>query len=328
MIIVKISTYDSDWPLLRQTPGKKGIWGNVQFFVNDDTVKECDYWIVYEGFSNIEKALCPKNNICFVSGEPPSKRQYKTGYIRQFAKVITCHRGMRHRNKIYWQQANPWHVGRRQINNRDIEFSKDYDELNSMDEIPKTKLISVICSNKIKIKGQRDRLQFVSFLKEYFKDKIDVFGRGIREIEDKWDAIAPYKYHVTLENSCYDDCFTEKLSDVFLAGTYPIYHGAGNIYSYFPEESLTCIDIYKPLEAVKTIEMVMENRYYEKYKLSIMESRKKVLDEYNLFPTIVDKIIKPDMNKNKVKVEITLKPEHYYGFRAIETTVRDIFKIK
>ena len=48
MYKIKISTQFPEWPLLRQTPGSKGIWDNCQFFVNQD-VEECDMWVVYEG---------------------------------------------------------------------------------------------------------------------------------------------------------------------------------------------------------------------------------------------------------------------------------------
>jgi hypothetical protein len=313
MIKVKISTYLTEWPFFRQTPGERGIWGDVQFFLNDDSIKESDYWIIYGGLSKIETAVCPKDNVVFFTVEPPSIKTYNNRYLRQFAKVITCHRNIKHKNKIYWQQGHPWHIGRKQINHRNIEFSKNYDELKSMGEICKTKLLSVISSSKTYTKGHRDRLKFVFFLKEYFEDKIDIFGRGINEIEDKWDAIVPYKYHISLENECYDNWVTEKLSDTFLAGSYPIYYGAGNIYSYFAKDSLTCINIYRPKDAVKEIKKVIANHYYEKYKSKILESKMKVLDEYNLFPTIVNKIINADIDTNKQKSEIILNPENFYG---------------
>ena len=41
MLKIKLSTGDN-WPFLRQTTGSKGIWGNCQFFVNDER-DESDY---------------------------------------------------------------------------------------------------------------------------------------------------------------------------------------------------------------------------------------------------------------------------------------------
>jgi len=41
MIKVNVSTPFPEWPLPRQTPGQTGIWGNCQFFVNQQ-LEECD----------------------------------------------------------------------------------------------------------------------------------------------------------------------------------------------------------------------------------------------------------------------------------------------
>jgi len=201
MYTVKISTQDNELPLLRQTPRWKGIWGNVQFFLNDSSIKRCDYWIIYEGISRREVAICPIDNVVLITGEPPSIKTYNPIFLAQFGKVITCHRVMGHKNKIYWQQALPWHIGRRQKDHKNIGFSKNYDELKNMNLSPtyKSKICSVISSNTILTQGHEDRVKFIESLKAHFGDRIDFFGRGINEVEDKWDAIAPYKYHISLE---------------------------------------------------------------------------------------------------------------------------------
>jgi len=80
-------------------------------------------------------------------------------------------------------------------------------------------------------------------VKDYFGERIDIFGRGINEIEDKWDALDRYKYHIALENSVVEDYWTEKLSDAYLAGCYPIYYGCPNIEKYFDISSLARINI-------------------------------------------------------------------------------------
>lgn len=309
MYIVKISAPFNEW--LRQTPSEKGIWKNAHFFVNDDSIKECDYWVVYEGLVKEETVFCPKENVILITGEPPSIKKYNKKFLRQFSKIITCHRNIEHDNIIYWQQALPWHIGRRQIDNQNIKFAKNYDYLRkiTLKATDKNKIFSVILSNKAFTQGHRDRIDFVKMLKNHFGDKIDIFGRGFKEVEDKWNAIAPYKYHIVLENSSLNDYWTEKLADAFLGESYPIYYGANNIYSYFSKNSLTKIDIHKPEEAIKIIEMVMEGNYQEKYKNEIIKSKNKILDEYNLFPTIISKIIVKDENQNYEKNKVVLKPE-------------------
>ena len=36
MLTVRISNTYPEWPLLRQTPGGKGVWGDCRFFINED----------------------------------------------------------------------------------------------------------------------------------------------------------------------------------------------------------------------------------------------------------------------------------------------------
>ena len=60
-----------------------------------------------------------------------------------------------------------------------------------------------------------------------------IFGKGINGFEDKWDTLRDYKYHIVIENSSFDDYWTEKLADNYLAECFPFYHGCKNINKYF-----------------------------------------------------------------------------------------------
>ncbi len=252
MIKVKLST--SPWPIVRQTPGQRGIWKDCEFFCNTD-IKQCDYWFVIEGtYKKRETTRCPQKNIIFIAGEPPTLKTYKSEFLRQFAAVISSDAHMDHPRVLLTQSGLPWHVGRRQRNHVNIEFTKDYDELAAMTDIPKTKLISIVSSAKTMSDGHQKRLAFARKLKGHFGDKIDLFGRGLDEIEDKWDALADYRYTVAIENSEVPHYWTEKISDAFLAGCHPIYHGCPNITDYFPEGALTAINIGNPDSAIAAIE--------------------------------------------------------------------------
>ena len=170
------------------------------------------------------------------------------------------------------------------------DYTKDYDELAAPPEIPKTKLLSVISSDKAQTAGHRRRLDFVRRLQEHFGDDIDVFGRGLRPFADKWDVLAPYQYHVALENSEFPDYWTEKLSDALLAGAYPFYGGCPNIGEYFPDAVLSRLDLSDPAGAIRTIERGMAEDRFEATEAARREAARRLLDEYNLFPTL-EKII-------------------------------------
>jgi hypothetical protein len=306
MIEVKLSTSSPEWPILRQTPSEKGVWGNCRFFANEE-VEDCDYWVVYEGLSKPEKSTCPKQNTLLITGESPTVKKYNPYFLKQFAAVITCQRSIKHPEVIYGQQALPWHVGRRQKGHVNISFTKDYDELKMITRFDKSKLISVISSDKSFTTGHRNRLQFVSKLVEHFGSNLDVFGRGVNEIEDKWDAIAPYKYHIVLENTSCQDYWTEKLSDAFLAGAYPFYYGCPNLSDYFPSAAYTAIDIDDFQGSVSAIEKTIADERYGRSISDILAARNLILDKYNLFPLVADYCSK--RGSFDPKVDITIKPE-------------------
>jgi hypothetical protein len=298
-------------PIIRQTPGGKGIWGNCHFFVDDDT-KECDWWVVFEGLDKKEKVKCPAGNTIFITGEPESIKKYNQKFINQFSYVITGRQDIKHKNIIRDQQALPWMAGI-SFDSKNKVWQKDtamnYDDLFKV-KPKKEKLISVISSNKAGTVGHKKRLKFVSELKKVFGDELDVFGRGLRDVADKWEAIAPYKYHIALENSAQQDYWTEKLADAFLAESYPIYYGCPNIYKYFPKNSLTTIDIYKTRASIKAIKKIItDNKYNESLKY-IKTAKNLILNKYNLFPFICN-IIKEKNSKQKIK-STTLYPVDKY----------------
>ena len=305
MQVALLSTSFADWPILRQTPRQRGIWSNCQFHTRLDG-RRLDYCVVYEELPETTSVHCSRDNTIFVTGEPPSVRVYNTKFLQQFGTVITCQRKLDHPRVIYAQTGLPWHVGRRCKNHTNISFTKDYDELKNVKHFSKHKLISVVCSNKTWTSGQKKRLDFVRKISVQMP-QIEVFGRGLRHIEDKWDAIAGYKYHVVLENEAYPDYWTEKLSDSFLGGAYPFYYGCPNISDYFPRGSFTSFDIGDIDGCKARIEDAIANSLYERSIGEILEARDLVLDKYNLFAMLSD--VCNRMDAGGERKDILLRPE-------------------
>lgn len=315
MIRVKIT--GSDFPLMRQLPAKMGIWEDAEFIHNDPTVRECDYWFIFDsdGLEHDGIAVCPRSHIFFVMGEAEGIHIYNKKFVQQFTNLITVQKIDYGVSNTYYDYFSPWFVG--------IDFGKEnisvdtcscsYDDLTAMEEIPKSKLISVISSNKTMSKGHCQRLKFVKKLKEHFGDSIDVYGRGIRDFGDKWSVLAPYKYHIAIENQMSDDYITEKLLDPFLAMSYPIYYGAPNVGEYFETGAYTSIDIGQPDKAINTIEQILQEDAYEKKLNAIKRVREKILNEYNIFAKMV-KIVNQNKN-NDIAVENIIYPEYRFGFK-------------
>jgi len=274
-------------PFVRQTPKSSGIWGDCRFYLNDETTN-CDWFVAYESIYQQEKINCSSENTIFITAEPPSVRKYNPDFLRQFNYVISSHSDIEHPNLLLTQQALPWRVGLKHQNGQTLRNGNDYDELAARGEIRKDKLMSVITSDKTITEGHKERIAFVNLLKDEFGDEVDIFGRGINTFADKWDVMAPYKYHISLENSQYNDYWTEKLSDVFLCRTYPIYYGCPNITDYFSNKSMSVIDIHKPAEAIRTIRKIIQDNTFEKSGNHLKQAQDLVLNKYNFFAMISD----------------------------------------
>lgn len=99
---------------------------------------------------------------------------------------------------------------------------------------PKTKLCSMISSNKSGTAGHLHRLQWAGKL----QSQLDFYGRGIKDFSKKEDVLADYMFSVTMENAKYSSYWSEKLLDCFLCGTVPIYHGAPNVGDFFVSDGI------------------------------------------------------------------------------------------
>ena len=314
MLRIKVTNPYTNWPLIRQTPNALGGWGECQFYINED-IDECDYWVIFDGLLKPEQTKCPPKNTIFIAIEFPAIRpQYNNVFLRQFGTIITYSRSIDHPRVIDTIAPFPWFAG---VDNTSAETSQhnfwDYNKLLTINSPNKTRLISVVSSNKNFTNGHRARLAFVDALHNHFGDEIDIFGRGIRDFPDKLDVLLDYKYHIAIENSVCHNGISEKLYDAFLGLTYPIYFGASNVYDYFSKQSLSVIDIKNPMVAIRKIEQIINEHTYEKSLAFIKESRSLVLNNYNLF-AMLDNFCCNDSkrtNMNEKKVTRILQEQSF-----------------
>lgn len=328
IIKVKISTPFPDWPLKRQTPGSSGKWKDCIFYINDDTT-ECDWWVVYDNLLQKETVSCPKENTIFITGEPPSIKKYDQKFLYQFNYIITSHNDIKHDNIVNSQQALPWMTG--------IKFDKDTKKWNTdnffnyndflLKKIEKTKLISIITTKKNNTPGHQKRLEFIERLYKHFGRKLDIYDNNIKRYEDKWEATVDYKYHIVLENCSINDYWTEKLSDCYLAESYPFYFGCKNIQKYFDSSSLTCININNPKDAIAQIENTIKIDTYNKSLDDLKNAKKLILNKYNIFPMICNFIndrtnIKPNYTNVKIYPQ---KSNNYFYYikKKFKKTIYD-----
>jgi hypothetical protein len=273
MTLVRIAK-DWDWPdLMRQTPGRKGVWDGIEFTV--EPVEECDYLVVLNNRLREDvRARCPAGRVWALMQEP-----YVWGFTdwmverhEAFSRVFTNYVPSGDGRYAVSHPAIPWHVGR------------TFDELVSCPPPEKDRGASWIVGNCRDLPGHMKRLSFLRFLQSGAGPDVDLFGRAVRYIEDKWDGLARYRYSIAAENTSWSDYWTEKIADCFLAWTVPFYHGCPGLERYFPPDSFIRIDIGRPREAAETIERVLREDDWERRLPALEEARRRVLTEYQIFP--------------------------------------------
>lgn len=290
--------------ILNQLPGEDNIWGNYKFEINNDC-NECDYWIIYDSLEKPEKVNVPKENVILVTTEEVSGKPYLQSYQNQFTKIITSREDINGKSVIKSYYCNLWRI------------LKTYDQLKYGDKPQKTKELSIVSSNLVRKPGHIERFAFVNKLIGHFKDKIDVYGRGFNQIEDKFDALGSYKYSVAIENSSIKDYWTEKLSDCYLSETVPIYYGCPNIEDFFDSKSLVVIDLQDYKKTILKIEQLIEEDFYSKAYPFVEESKMKILDQLQFFPWIahiLDEEFKTSQSLKKASIK--LLPSEDFNLRA------------
>ena len=261
----------------------------VEFIINDPSQRKCDAWFILDDYGpeNDTVAICPSENIFFFMGEAEQIKIYNRKFIQQFHNIITSQKydyGVKNVIKDYFAT---WFVGLKfGKNGLKQEYDFNYEDFLSMNHVEKTKLISVVSSNKSMCEGHRQRLAFVEKLKKHFGDKLDVFGRGINDFSDKWEVLSPYKYHIAIENQQQDYYITEKLMDPYIAFCYPFYFGAPNVRDIYPHNSLVTIDIYNAERSIAIIEETINQDTYAQKIPFIKEARQRTLNEENFFVKI------------------------------------------
>ena len=136
----------------------------------------------------------------------------------------------------------------------------------------KSKLVSMIASNKGYTEGHKRRLKVVEkFYEKYGGD--DLFGWGLPQeldIKEKSKGLKDYMFSFACENANYPTYFTEKLTDCFACGTIPVYYGTAGVAQYFNHEGIIFLDKDEPWENIPWEKLTKE--YYESKKGAIQEN--------------------------------------------------------
>lgn len=330
-VIFITATGGSSKGILRQTANGEGVssCGKYKFYINE-IIPDPDFVVVRgKELKNVTTFNVAPENLILTTSEPLSVLAYPKDYCSQFGMVCSCQETLKHKNVVYTPAILPWFAGLSLPAAKATRPPIDFDTLKAMPTPQKSKLISVVSSNKAFTSGHVKRIEFVERLKEYYGDKLDVYGRGYRDFSDKLDVTLPYKYQIVIENCSNKYYWTEKLADCYIGESFPIYYGCTNISDYFPDGSYAKIDINDFDASVKAIDALLARDAYEEAKPLLKECKELVLEDYNMFNVVARYLDTLDPSRPKKK--IVVKPANsLHSWHNVYNYVvrRNVFKLK
>lgn len=259
-------------------------------FTGDTSCRDYDWLVVYDEFprraefSEIRHGRfllsCPRERTILVTGEPTSVKFYNSVYTRQFGHLLT--------NRPYEAEKHPhyhfgrgyylWYVGR------------DYPHIRSFVAPEKTKTISAVYSTK----NMRHTLHHArNVLLDYLMENVtglDRFGKGVRPISFKYEALDTYKYHIAVENHIGPGHWSEKIADPILCECLPFYAGDPTLGDVIPEDAFIPIPIDDPPRASHIINSAIESNEYEKRLPAIRKARELLMQKYNFRNQVIELI--------------------------------------
>ncbi|WP_159085988.1 glycosyltransferase family 10 domain-containing protein [Flavobacterium faecale] len=272
------------------------------FTFTEEDVVECDYLVILDYPKNNISIKVNPNNIISVCLEPPNEVSKYRQYGNKKATVIINQLDISN-NNILSHGALPWHI------------DKDYDFLTAVkqQDLFKENKIVWITSNQQSSIGHRDRMCFLEQIKPL--PFVELYGRGINPIDDKWEVLSKSKYAIAYENFQNEYYWTEKIMDCFLSHTMPIYFGCKNMGEFFPKNSFIQMDP-KDKHIELFLKEIVKSKRWEENKEAINEARNLVLNKYQLFPFLHHQIsVLVGENDNRLmnaKENITIKGKDAY----------------
>jgi hypothetical protein len=273
-MIVKIERYFHYPDIKRQTPNSSFKWKDLTF--TEENIEECDYLVILDYPKDDFSIKVNPNNIIHFCLEPPNEISNYRQYANKNAKLIFNQIDIK-KNNIVSHGALPWHI------DREYDFLKN---LKVVSLAKKNKIVWVT-SNQRSSKGHNTRMDFLDKISNL--SFVELYGRGLNPINDKYDVLSTTKYAIAYENFKNDYYWTEKIVDSFLSFTMPIYYGSNCIENFFPKNSFIQLDPNDKHIDLFLKELVISNTWEENIE-AITQARELILNEYQLFPFLYNQI--------------------------------------
>jgi hypothetical protein len=327
---VKVISSRATEKWLHQFPHGEPAWGECKF-VFEREARDYDWLLVYDDVSTRpgdargmgrEELACSREHTLLVTFEPSSVKIYGDDYTRQFGAVLTSQPewALRHPRRIFSQPALHWYYG---VGTRGIV---PFDAILAESAETKTHDVSMVFSPKaMRHTFHHHRAHFMRELVKRMPE-LETFGRQTtRPLDDKAECLRGYRYHVAIENFIGPHHWTEKLADAYLGLALPFYCGCPNLADYFPEDSFIRIDTRDVEGAVATMRRAVANREFEKRLPAIIEAKRRVMYEYNLFAVAAREIVRLHRVGARTENNAVILSRHAMRFSSPAIFLRDLY---
>jgi len=288
--------------ILKMTPGRRGIWKDIQAITDPD---KADFIFVMDRW---EKPIPLDRTIFFA--EHPKCLQCYTDYKGMKGKALLALPLDRFLNPGEW-----W-------------IDHDYDYLSKLENPIKSK--KAMCCFTAKVspyypKMYSDRLRFVEQLVGKTKE-VDIYGRpehnflrnpilspiykgvmgkvhpnGMKgEHQSGKEGLIDYKYSFEFDNGPSVNYFSERFYDSMLMWAMPIYYGSSNVHEHLPANSFRYVDLdnYDESESDKAI-TIINSTFREDHIQELTEARDLLLNKYQMWAYMYDVIHNLDAYRKK-----------------------------
>ena len=291
---------------------RPGDWGAADWLCVTDSPWACFV-------TNIPR----ERRILFLT-EPPGITDYPkyAYYLEQFGVVVSPY-------------DIPGYSGRLEIGNPCLGWFAGRSRFRSISDVlsyqapKKTKMLSTVTSLKKRLPWRKQRVALMQAARRKFGGLLDWFGREFAPVNDKLDAIAPYKYHIAVENSKVRNYWTEKLTDAWIGWALPIYCGDPSILEQIPDpHGIELIDVDDIPGTLKRIQQILETDPYESRIDAIKKCREwaiRMANPYERVCKIVESADADALTLPKLKrpelLRILIKGRKGAVYRALRATL-------
>jgi hypothetical protein len=296
LIINVISNLPSDLLSRQQV-----LESNTSWIYSSDPV-DADVYVVYGSISRLHFRNQDALRI-FIALEPPEIFQYSLRALERYDIVLAPDyaymKSLRNRfvttGLLNWSISRP----RKAIEADQLPTSDVAYHANSYHQRPLTTVISLKQITPL----QFERINFVKYLKHRLPE-LQIYGREILPIPDKWEALVRSNFHLAIENSQHPGYWTEKLSDSLLSGTRTFYCGDPNILSEFSAKAVIPIDITDFEGSFCVIREHLGQEMTTETANHLVEARRYILEQANIHSRILQVLEETKLTSSSFQVSV------------------------